>query len=654
MPKKNGEFHSEEMVRALLAAIVASSDDAIISKTLDGTITSWNRAAVQMYGYTPEEAIGSPISIIIPPGRAQEEADILARLGRGEKIDHFETERIRKDGRLVAVSLTISPIRDSRGNVVGASKIARDITERKRAEQALEAEQSRLQSTLASIGDGVIVTDADGNVDFINPVAESLTGWSQADARGKPLEMVFDIINEASRRRVENPAARALREGVIVGLANHTVLRARDGTERAIDDSAAPIRDARGTIHGVVLVVRDVTAQRAAENFHAHLAAIVEGSDDAIISKNLDGIITTWNPGAERIFGWTAEEAIGRPITIVLPPERLAEETNILNEVRAGHRVDHFETVRMTKQRERVNVSLTISRIRNAEGEVIGASKIARDITEKKRSEVALTETARQLAEAQATLQRHAEQLEKTVHDRTAELRDSIADLEVFSSSMSHDLRAPLRVMMSFAQMLEDEYADRLDGEGRTWVRRIIHSGERLHRLIEDIQNYTSVTRSTVKLEPVSIREVVDRVLEDYPHITGARGSITIKEPLHEVLASAPMLAQSLANLIGNALKFSRPSVPPQVVVRSDRANGSVRIWVEDNGIGIPESEHERIFQLFGRGGHRADIEGNGVGLAVVQRAATRMNGTTGVESQPGEGSRFWIELPAARAAGEA
>src|SRR6185312_6601950 len=183
-----------------------------------------------------------------------------------------------------------------------------------------------LSTTLSSIGDGVVVTDNDGRVTFLNPVAERLTGWSRAEAASRPLPEVFRIVNEATRQIVENPVEKVFRLGTIVGLANHTILIDKSGAEVPIDDSAAPIRDETGAMFGVILVFRDVREKRAAEEIRARLATIVESSSDPIISKGLDGIIRTWNPGAERLFGYKAEEIVGKPITTLLPPDRLFEE----------------------------------------------------------------------------------------------------------------------------------------------------------------------------------------------------------------------------------------------------------------------------------------------------------------------------------------
>ncbi|MEO7294941.1 MAG: PAS domain S-box protein, partial [Candidatus Limnocylindria bacterium] len=267
------------------------------------------------------------------------------------------------------------------------------LAERQRIERELTEQRERLRVTLASIGDAVISTDADGRVVFLNGVAEELTGWSSAEAKGLPLTEVFHIINATTRRLVENPALQALVEGRVVALANHTLLIARDGTERAIEDSAAPIRGESADTLGAVLVFRDVTERKRADMARSQLATIVESSQDAILSKTLDGTILSWNAGATRIFGYTAAEAIGQPITLLIPPDRRDEEPGILDRMRRGEHVDHFETVRVTKDGRRLDISLTISPIRDDEGDVVGVSKIARDITERTRNAAALRES---------------------------------------------------------------------------------------------------------------------------------------------------------------------------------------------------------------------------------------------------------------------
>jgi len=272
--------------------------------------------------------------------------------------------------------------------IIGFGEIARA------AGAAAHDRSETLRITLHSIGDAVVTTDIHGRVTSLNAVAESLTGWTSEDATGRPLDSVFRIVNEGTRQLVESPAVRALREGTVVGLANHTLLIRRDGVEHPIDDSAAPIRDGEGRVSGCVLVFRDVTAQRQMERDRATqlqtarlLAAIVDSSDDAIVRKRLDGTIETWNAGAERLFGHRAADAIGRHITLVIPPERRHEEDQIIATLRAGRRINHFETERVRADGTRIWVSLTVSPIEDEHGEVVAASKIVRDVTERVRAE---------------------------------------------------------------------------------------------------------------------------------------------------------------------------------------------------------------------------------------------------------------------------
>ena len=269
------------------------------------------------------------------------------------------------------------------------------IGEAMRRAQARERERSDLlRITLASIGDAVITTDNEGRVTYLNAVAESLTGWRQEDATGQPLDTVFRALDEQTRKPIESPATRALREGTVVSLANHTLLVGRDGAERPVDDSAAPIRDELGRVSGCVLIFRDVSERRRLEKAVAArflearlLASIVESSDDAIVRKSLDSVIQSWNAGAERIFGYTADEAVGRHISIVIPPDRLAEEDRIIATLKEGRRVEPFETERVRRDGRRIRVSVTISPIKDEAGNVVAASKIARDVTKQRKAE---------------------------------------------------------------------------------------------------------------------------------------------------------------------------------------------------------------------------------------------------------------------------
>lgn len=310
------ERRRAERASALLAEIVASSEDAIISKSLEGKILSWNSAAERMFGYAAEEAIGQPITMLIPPDRMEEEESILARFRQGQRVEHYETVRLSKTGTPLDISLTVSPVRDPSGRIVGASKIARDITARKKTEEALREQREWLRVTLHSIGDAVIATDTEGAVTFLNPVAESLTGWKQPEAHGKQLLEVFHIVNEQTREPVDNPALRAIKEGEVVGLANHTVLIAKDGTEITIDDSGSPIVDHEGKILGAVLIFRDITERRAAED---RFRMAVESAPNAMVMIDDRGLISLVNSQTERLFGYSRDELIARPVEMLVP-----------------------------------------------------------------------------------------------------------------------------------------------------------------------------------------------------------------------------------------------------------------------------------------------------------------------------------------------
>jgi PAS domain S-box-containing protein len=420
-----------------------------------------------------------------------------------------------------------------------------------------------------------------------------------------------------------------LRENRVVELANHTVLVRKDLTESPIDDSAAPIRDSRNKLIGVVLVFRDVSQRREAELAALRLAAIVMGSDDAIISKNLDGTVTTWNPGAERIFGYTAAEMVGQSITKLIPKDRLDEEQQILARLQRGERVDHFRTVRQTKDGRLIHVSLTISPIRNKEGEIIGASKIARDATE--------------IMQAQEQLAAHATELEAKVRERTARLQETVAELEAFSYSLSHDMRAPLRAMQSFTEIFIEEHGAKVP-EGLHYLQKVIGAANRLDRLIRDVLNFARISRTEIEVAPVNLDELVRDILRERPELQ-TPGTVQVQHPLHSVMGHDASLTQCLTNLLDNAVKFVVPGVKPRVEVFTEVRNGRVRINVRDNGIGIDPEAQKRLFGIFQRLNPANAYRGTGVGLAIVRRAAERMHGQVGVDSSPGLGSTFWVEL---------
>jgi len=500
-------------MRQLLAAIVDSSDDAIVSKTLDGVITSWNRGAESIFGYTAAEAVGQNITLIIPEDRLAEEAEVLARLRRGDRIDHFETVRRTKDGRLIPISLTVSPIRDAQGTIIGASKMARDIADRRKTEE----------------------------------------------------------------------------------------LRAR-------------------------------------------LAAIVDSSDDAIVSKTLDGVITSWNQGAERIFGYTAAEAVGQHILLIIPDDRRSEEADVLARLRRGERIDHFETVRRTKDGRLVPISLTVSPVRDAQGTIIGASKVARDITE------------RRLAEEM--LRRSHEELEQRVRERTADLSKANESLrqEMGERQRIEQERIQLLTRVAFAQ--EDE---------RRRIARDLHDqlGQQLTALrltLETLETHTvAQTEFRTQVETLQElarqldQEVAFRVWELRPAVVdelGLRAALTsyVRKwsehfgiPAHLRTSQLPderlnpqietMIYRLAQEALHNVVKHARAD---HVDVVLERTPDAVSLIIEDNGVGFEPSS--------------AQTFGQGFGLIGMRERAALVGADLQIESTPGRGTTVLLRTPVAPA----
>jgi PAS domain S-box-containing protein len=493
------------------------------------------------------------------------------------------------------------------------------------AAHAIAAAEGRLRVTLASIGDAVIATDIEGRVTLINEVAIRLTGWSADEALGQPLTDVFVIRNELTNRIAENPVAKVLREGAVIGLANHTVLIAKDGRRVPIGDSAAPIQTADGALIGVVLVFRDITSQREHEQTLFRLAAIVESSEDAIVTKTFGGTITSWNPGAERMFGYSAAEAVGRPITMLFPPDRMAEEAELLRRLSVGGRVEHYETERVRKDGQRIDVSVSLSPLKDETGSIVGVSKIVRDITELKRRET-LLRGARAAAEAAD----HAK--------------------DEFLAVLSHELRTPLTTMVGWIKMLQDPRLDR--SQRARALATIERSTSALSRMIDDLLDLSRIVAGRMLLEraPINLMPVIAETVESFQPEAKAKGIAlhTHADPIVGiVLADRDRIRQILSNLLANALRHTPTGGRVDVDLSSDET--LIRIRIRDTGSGIEGDVLPHIFERF-RQAHasQAGVRGGlGLGLAIVKNIVELHGGTVEAYSEgPGHGATFTVTLP--------
>ena len=491
----------------------------------------------------------------------------------------------------------------------------------------------------------------------------------------------------------------------------------------------------------------------------SRIAAAVEFSEDAIITKSLDGTILSWNAGAERIFGYSPDEIIGKSILTLMPLELQKEEPGIIERLRSGQRIQHYETVRLTKDGRRIDISLTVSPVKDASGTVIAASKIARDITKEKKRQEALRESeerfrnladsapmliwvagldklctyfnktwhdftgrtmeqesgmgwaegvhpedldrcvkiyveafdAHQPFEMEYRLRHHSgefrwildkgiprfgpegtfqgfagacvdisdivlarqsaterrDELERVVSERTASLQEAVSQMEEFSYSVSHDLRAPLRAMQGYADVLLEDYSGKIDAKGQEYLRNIVTASNRMDRLTHDVLVYSKIPRTSFRLQAVDLDGLVQDIVRQNLPVEAKDVALTVGQPLLPVLGNESFLFQTISNLVDNAIKFASKDRSLQVRLWTEKRRNDVRLWVEDNGIGILPEHQDRVWGMFERVHPRHMYEGTGIGLAIVRKTVERMNGTMGVESDGTTGSRFWIQLPA-------
>lgn len=615
------ENFSAEQIMAHLAAIVESSDDAIISKTIEGIILSWNSGAQRLYGYTAAEAIGMPITLLLPDDRVGEETEILERIGHGERMKHFETVRRRKTGELIHVSLTISPIRDNDGRVIGASHVARDVTERRR----LDEESGHLGTIVQSSEDAIVSKTLEGTILTWNTGAERIYGYSAAEAIGQPMALVLP----EDRTEEEPEILRRIRRGEEVAHFE-TVRRRKTGELIDVSLTISPIRDKGGRIIAVSHLARNITERRQLEQRLEQLAAIVESAEDAIISKTLDGMILTWNSGAERVYGYNAAEAVGKPMTMLLPEGRPNEENEILQRIRRGERVEHFETVRKTKNGALIDVSLTISPIRDKSGLIIGASHVARNVTGRKQLEEQL---------------RHTQKLES---------------LGVLAGGVAHDFNNLLTGILGNASLALESVSTHHPVRGM--LRDVVNASERASHLTRQLLAYAGKGRFIIEPLDLSdlVREISSLIQTSIPKNVQLR--LELRDDLPLIEADASQIQQVVMNLVINGAEAMGPNENGTVLVATgaqivdehyllstfggstELAPGTyIRLDVHDTGCGMDEATLNRIFDPF----FSTKFIGRGLGLAAVQGIVRGHKGTMKVYSRAGKGTTFTVLFPA-------
>jgi PAS domain S-box-containing protein len=508
------------------------------------------------------------------------------------------------------------------------TQLRAEIAERLRTEERLREAEEKYRGIFANAIEGIFQSSPEGRFLAANPALARMFGYAS------PEEMITSV-GDIGRQLYQNPEDRAQfrarleGEGFASGFEYEG--RRKDGTRFWVSLSGRTVRDPEGRLLHYEGFAQDVTEHRRAHQTQARLASIVESSDDAIISQALDGTVLTWNRGAERIYGYAAEEMTGRRIEVLAPPERREELRGILETVGAGQLMENFESVRLRKDGRAIHVSLTFSPLRDATGRVSGVSTIARDITVQK--------------QAAAEIQRLNEELEARVQARTAELQAANKDLEAFAYSASHDLRAPLRGIAVLSQVLLQDYGGELPAEAQRSLGLIQDRVKRMSQLIDDLLGFSRLGRQPVERRLVWPGELVKAAFEELALECQGRHIELALDELPPCEADPALLKQVFMNLLSNALKFTRRRETARIEVRALVVDKETIYQVRDNGVGFDPKHADRLFEVFRRVHRPQDYEGTGVGLALVHRIITRHGGRVWAEGTPDQGAAFSFTL---------
>ncbi len=492
---------------AQFAAIIEFSGDAIISMTPEGIVTRWSSGAERIFGYAAAEVIGQSALLLIPPDRVYEEEQVLARVARGEGVNEFETVRLRKDGAAITVWVSLAPIKDEHGGLIGISKVARDITVRHREEEALRLSEARYRRLFETAQDGILILDAStGQVVDANPFMQVLLGYTLGEFIGKKL---WEI-----------------------------------GPFKGIDASKTAFAE---------LQIKDSVRY------------------ESLSLERQDG-------------GRVEAEFISNAYVAA---ERRLIQCNI------------------------------------------------RDISARNRAERVLREKVADLS-----------RLAAEVSNRMAELESTNRELESFSYSVSHDLRSPLRSIDGFSRILLEDYADKLDDEGKDHLQRVRAASQRMGLLIDDLLKLSHVTRLEMRRSPVDLSAVARDISEDLQRAEPERRVQWSLAPDLSAQADPDLVRAVLENLLGNAWKFTRDQADARIELGLAEHDGAPAFFVRDNGAGFDMAFADKLFSPFHRLHSVAEFPGTGIGLATVQRIVRRHGGRVWAESEPNHGATFWFTLP--------
>jgi PAS domain S-box-containing protein len=615
------EFKIQELdqQREWFQVTLSSIGDAVITTDAVGAVTFLNPIAEAITGWTLVEAVGEPLSkvftIVNEITRQPVEHPVTQVLREGRIVGlSGHTSLVRRDGTSTAIEDSAAPIRDRTGKVTGTVMVFHDVTAQRNAEAALSASEVRFRTIFNQAAVGIAVTDLTGRFVQANQKFVQVFGYSIEELQQRTF---LDLTHPS-----DLPAAQDSLRRLVSQESTDLVLEKRcirkDGATIWSLSTITLVKDTAGRPQHLIGIVEDITERKLAEEAQSRLVAVITSSDDAIISMTLDGVLLSWNGGAERMYGYTADEMIGRTTRALIPSDRLGEEPSILERIRRGERIEHYETIRRRKDGALLDVSIAVSPIQDSRGKIIGASKITRDITQSKRIEGELRETDR--------------------------LKDE------FLATLAHELRNPLAPIRQAALISQSDTATEAQ---KRWSHGVISRQVRhMSLLLDDLLDISRITRGTLdlRLESTELADILEAAVETArPIIDAKRHTFTIEAPEETVqfMADPLRLAQILSNLLTNAAKYTDPG--GHIQLRVVCVARDICFVVKDSGIGISANALKNIFEMFSQVKSAQDRSegGLGIGLSLTKGLVELHGGRIEARSGgPGLGSEFIVHLP--------
>ncbi len=503
----------------------------------------------------------------------------------------------------------------------------------------------RYKSLIQNSTDIIRILDGEGRIIYDSPSSEKILGYPAGYTLGKT---PFDFIHPDDIEQVRNDLSE-VNDRRNPGVPTEFRIRRADSTYLWVESTGVNMIGVPG-VDGIVITTRSITERRKAEAINSRLSSIVESSDDAIISKSLDGVITSWNTGAERMFGYNANEVLGKHVSILVPPGQIDEIPGILNRIKNGERVEHYETIRMRKDGTLINISVTVSPIKDKSGMIAGASSIKRDITEKKQMEKALQEK-------QEELEIQAEELEVQNEEliyNNLELKEAKMQSELYLDLMGHDISNMHHIALSQLELAHEIMAEegKLEGKEQELIDTPLQTLERSAKLINNVRKLQKLRLGEYKPEIIDLGPLLAEVVEEYSNIPGTKVIFNYTIANGFYVTANPLLSDVFINLVDNAIKHSNGLVTINIgMSKVSRNEGTFyQVAVEDNGPGIRDDKKDKVFHRLNRGQTMA--RGTGLGLYIVKTLVESFHGSISVEDRvPGVykmGSRFVVEMPAA------